>query len=250
MGGGATGHGPRPSRPTFLLAAHVATWAGSRKVGRERDGPRTGGPCQAGVRRRLKLEGMVIALVRHGQTDWNLQQRMQGTSDIPLNAVGREQARQAGILLAEENWDVVVSSPLKRARETAEIIAAELRLPLGSSYPELVEQDFGEAEGMEVTEVLERWPDWQAPGREPDHEVGARGVRALQAIADEFGEANVVAVAHGTIIRATIAEIAGRPRADYAHLENGSSSLVHLHEEGWRALTFGGEPLGVEVENA
>ena len=193
---------------------------------------------------------MVIAFVRHGQTDWNLQRRMQGTSDIPLNALGREQARDAGDVLAVDHWDAVVSSPLMRARETAAIIAERIGAPLRASYDELVEQHFGEAEGMEVATVLERWPDWQAPGREPDESVGPRGLRALQQIADEYGDGDVIVVAHGTLIRAVFAEISGHERTHYPYLENGSSSRLHLRDDGWALLTFGGEPIALEVETA
>lgn len=193
---------------------------------------------------------MVIAFVRHGQTDWNLQRRMQGTSDIPLNELGREQAREAGEALSVDSWDAVVSSPLLRARETASIIAERVGAPLGAIYPELVEQHFGEAEGMEVERVLELWPDWQAPGREPDDEIGPRGLRALAEIADEFGDANVIAVAHGTLIRAVFAEISGHERTHYPYLDNGSASHLHRDGDEWRLISFGGEPIAIEVESA
>ncbi|MET0975580.1 MAG: histidine phosphatase family protein [Leifsonia sp.] len=193
---------------------------------------------------------MVIALVRHGQTDWNLERRMQGTSDIPLNALGREQALAAGALLAEEHWDVIVSSPLVRARETASIIADRIGLPLGAAYVDLGEQHFGEAEGGVVAEVMERWPDRLFPGMEPDADVEARGFRALTRIVEDFGDANVIAVAHGTLIRATLAAVSGRPRTSYPYLDNGSSTRLRVDAEGWRVLTVGGEPVGLEVETA
>jgi uncharacterized phosphatase len=193
---------------------------------------------------------MVIALVRHGQTDWNLERRMQGTSDIPLNALGREQALAAGVLLSEENWDAVVSSPLGRARETAAIIAEQLGLPLGDAYPELVEQHFGEAEGAFVDDVVAKWPGFAIPSKEPDDQVGERGLRAIAQISADFGDANVIAVAHGTLIRATLATVSGRPRTDFGYLENGSSSRLHLHTDGWRVLSVGGEPFALEVEPA
>ena len=111
---------------------------------------------------------MLIALIRHGQTDWNLAERMQGRTDIPLNETGREQARVAASALADEPWDVVVSSPLGRARETAEIIATALGVPLGTGYDELIEQDFGVAEGTLVAELATRWPDRDFADKEPD----------------------------------------------------------------------------------
>ena len=84
---------------------------------------------------------MTFAFIRHGQTDWNRDDQLQGSSDIPLNAEGREQAHEAAGILADGGWEVVVSSPLRRARETATIIAHDLGLELGPSYPALVERD-------------------------------------------------------------------------------------------------------------
>ena len=97
---------------------------------------------------------MTIALVRHGQTAWNFERRLQGTTDIPLNDTGREQAATVAPRLTG-TWDVVVSSPLGRARETAQIIADALGLELGGTYPDVVERHYGDAEGATAQMVLE-----------------------------------------------------------------------------------------------
>jgi uncharacterized phosphatase len=183
---------------------------------------------------------MLLALIRHGQTDWNQALRMQGRTDIPLNDMGREQARLAASALAAEPWDVVVSSPLTRARETAELIATTLGVPLGGSYDELLEQDFGVAEGTPVSELHERWPDRDWPGKEPDDEVGRRGVRGLERIALDHPDLRVLAVAHGTLIRHTLAEISGHDARRYPKLENASSSYVDRADAAWRVRTVGG----------
>ncbi|MFD4422127.1 histidine phosphatase family protein [Agromyces sp. NPDC058484] len=169
---------------------------------------------------------MLIALIRHGQTDWNLAGRMQGRSDIPLNAVGREQARAAAsaLMSAEtEPWDAIVSSPLGRARETAEIIATTVGVPPGATYDELIEQDFGAAEGTLVADLDTRWPDRDFADKEPDDEVGRRGIRGLERIARDHRGARVLAVAHGTLIRHTLAAITGHEVRLYPKLENASS---------------------------
>ena len=75
----------------------------------------------------------LLYLVRHGQTDWNLQRRIQGSTDIALNDTGRAQAARAGQLLARRHWDVLASSPLSRAYETAEIIGGYIALPSDNS---------------------------------------------------------------------------------------------------------------------
>jgi len=183
---------------------------------------------------------VLIALIRHGQTDWNLALRMQGRSDIPLNDTGREQARVAAAALAAEPWDVVVSSPLLRARETAEIIATALGVPLGASYNELLEQDFGVAEGTLVDELATRWPDRDFAGMEPDEVVGPRGIRGLERIALDHPGARVLAVAHGTLIRYTLAAISGHETRQYPKLDNASSSTVRFTDASWRVLTVGG----------
>jgi uncharacterized phosphatase len=183
---------------------------------------------------------MLLALIRHGQTDWNLRGLMQGRTDIPLNDTGRAQALAAASALANEPWDVVISSPLGRARETAEIIASELGIPLGASYDDLVEQDFGAAEGTPVAELAVRWPDRDFARKEADNEVGPRGLRGLERIGRDHRGARVLAVAHGTLIRHTLAAITGHEAHHYPKLDNASSSFVRFEDAGWRVLTVGG----------
>ena len=189
---------------------------------------------------------MLLALIRHGQTDWNLDGRMQGRTDIPLNETGRAQALAATSGLAGARWDAVVSSPLGRARETAEIIAATLGVPLGTSYDELVEQDFGAAEGTLVADLDVRWPDRDFADKEPDEEVGPRGIRGLERIGRDHAGARVLAVAHGTLIRHTLAAITGHDARQVPKLDNASSSFVRFTDAAWRVLTVG----GVDVADA
>ncbi len=92
---------------------------------------------------------MLIGLVRHGKTDWNAEGKIQGQTDIPLNEEGKAQAiALANRLSGEERiWDAVVSSDLKRAFATAQIIAEKLGIPLLESDSRLRERYFGEVEG-------------------------------------------------------------------------------------------------------
>lgn len=90
--------------------------------------------------------------LRHGETDWNVAGRMQGKSDTLLNAHGREQARQAAASLQEVQIDRIIASPLKRARETAEIVNAILKKPL-TLDDRLQERGFGSIEGMTRPEI-------------------------------------------------------------------------------------------------
>jgi uncharacterized phosphatase len=182
-----------------------------------------------------------LTLIRHGRTAWNAQGRIQGSSDIPLDEVGLGQARDAAERLAAsgETWDAIVSSPLMRARRTAEILAERLGVPLGATYPEWTEQHFGIAEGLSDAEVERRWPDWRPPEKEPDEAVVLRGSLALQRLRDEFGDRSVIVVAHGTIIRYALSPLTGRPYDHYPSLENLSTSTAHHVEGSWRVLTIG-----------
>lgn len=187
-----------------------------------------------------RKSSMTLAFIRHGQTDWNAYLKMQGTSDIPLNEVGRQQARDAVPVLADGGWEVIVSSPLSRARETAQIIADGLGIGLGRSYHQLVERDYGAGEGLTLDEIDARWPDRQYPGLESLDSVVARGTGALQQISDEYAGKNVVIVCHGTIIRYTLASLAGRP---FEHILNGSISTLDVIDGEWHVISVNGEDL-------
>ena len=116
----------------------------------------------------------LLYLVRHGETDWNRDRRIQGSTDIPLNETGRLQARRTGTLLARRSWDAIITSPLSRAAETAAIIADELGLPAPQIVDAIVERAYGEAEGLDDIELARRFPDnTPVAGRESRQEVGA-----------------------------------------------------------------------------
>ncbi|MDO5745795.1 MAG: histidine phosphatase family protein [Micrococcaceae bacterium] len=183
---------------------------------------------------------MRIGFIRHGQTNWNAEDRLQGSSDIPLNELGRQQAREAVAALGASTWDVVVSSPLSRARQTAEIIASGLGIELGQSYDELIERDYGQAEGMRVEDSEKLWPNKTGGGIETLESVVARGRSAIERIAKDFPGGNVAVVCHGTIIRYTLSALAGR-RFDSIH--NGSISLIDNENDSgtWKVQSVNGE---------
>lgn len=183
---------------------------------------------------------MTFAFIRHGQTDWNRDDKLQGSSDIPLNDAGRQQAHDAAALLAGGGWQVVVSSPLLRARETAEIIAADLSVELGPSYPAFVERDYGELEGTSSSETMARWPHRDYPGAESLDSVVSRGLAGLASVSADFGDRDVVIVCHGTIIRYTLAVLAGHP---IDGIRNGSISTLRLEGDRWEVLTVNGLPV-------
>jgi uncharacterized phosphatase len=189
------------------------------------------------------MEGMTLttfALVRHGQTDWNAQRRLQGSTDIPLNDVGRGQARDAVAVLSEYQWDAIVSSPLSRAAETADLIAAGLELRPARRVPELTERSFGPAEGLQDGPELDAL---RIPGgfRGAESEDGAahRGLTSLEALAEEFRGGRVLVVAHGSLIRVSLSRAIGRTLQS---IDNALLNLAHHHTvDGWQLEYFNGE---------
>lgn len=144
-------------------------------------------------------------LVRHGETEWNRERRIQGVSDIPLNDTGRAQAAALGDILVGHNFDLIVSSPLSRADETARIIAQRLGMPAPITVPDLIERNYGEAEGSSGADLDRRYPPGtDIPGREDREVVTQRAVRVLHDMAIRHPHADIVAVAHGAVIRSVV----------------------------------------------
>lgn len=145
-----------------------------------------------------------ILLVRHGETDWNAEQRWQGQTDTPLNERGRDQALQLAEEMAGERVDAVYSSDLVRAHETARIVAGRLGLDV-TVVPGLRERQFGSWEGMRDEEVEHRFPGLgSAPDAEPREDMAGRVWESIEAIARTHPGQTVLVVAHGGPIRAIL----------------------------------------------
>lgn len=187
---------------------------------------------------------MLLYLVRHGETDWNRARRIQGSTDIPLNDTGREQAATTGRLLARRRWDAIYSSPLSRAAETASIIAGEVGLEPPVLIDELVERNYGEAEGLADPELARRFPgDTPVPGRETREEVAARVLPALVELAERHPDEAIVVVAHGGVIRSVLGVI--DPEGRHGMITNGSIHSLR-HEDGTFSLIAFDDPIEVE----
>lgn len=167
-----------------------------------------------------------ILLVRHAESDWNVENRFQGHADRPLTHRGREQAERLAEDLASERLDGIYTSPLRRARETAEIVAAPHRLePV--SVPELQEIDVGGWSGLSRAEVESSFPDafrrWVGGGEgweegESYPEMAARVLAAVKRIAAEYPGGHILIVSHGGPIRAVHAAAAGMEVHAYRRL--------------------------------
>jgi probable phosphoglycerate mutase len=161
----------------------------------------------------------LLYLARHGETDWNAVGRLQGQTDIPLNDVGRAQARALADRLRTMGLAGVLSSDLSRARSTAEIVCGELGVPLVGIDPAFRERSFGVFEGLTHHECRERHPvEWARfadarvapPGAESLDAVAARMIEgALRVVARGGGPALIVS--HGRAIRELVQAVRGTP---------------------------------------
>lgn len=155
---------------------------------------------------------MNIYLIRHGETDWNHVGRVQGHTDIPLNVCGREQMKHVAEVLAglPEQMDVIVSSPLLRARESAEIVADRLVYPKENIVvePMLIERCFGEGEGLTVAERNEKYPDGIVPGRELLEDLLSRAVSVFEKVVTTYRDKeNIILAGHGSILYAVVTAV-------------------------------------------
>jgi broad specificity phosphatase PhoE len=177
---------------------------------------RAGATCpiwRTGPRCRSPVRCLVVArllLLRHGQSTWNAEHRWQGWADPPLSPLGEEQARAAAAEMAGVHLDGVVSSDLRRARRTAEIIADHLGLAPVEGEPGLRERDVGQWSGLTGDQIEDHWPGavqaWRAgeltrpPGGESDRRMARRVLEVLYRLVDRPVEALLV-VTHGGVLR-------------------------------------------------
>lgn len=182
---------------------------------------------------------VTVCLMRHGETDWNAARRIQGREDIELNERGREQARRAGLHLKQWTWDAVAASPLRRAAETARIIAGILGVELLPPMEAFIERDFGALSGRTVGERRGVFRDGEVPGLEPFDEVRARVMAGLEALRRGHPGRRLIVVAHGGVINAALSAISnGAIGSGVTRLENGSLTLLHAGPAGWEIEYF------------
>ncbi len=177
----------------------------------------------------------VVGILRHGQTDWNIDFRLQGVTDIPLNETGIAQARDAAAVIDPADWDLILTSPLSRARDTAQIVA-EVN-GLGDALVEtlLLERSFGEAEGLGHEEWKAKYADTNVvPGGESLSELETRANQLLDKLAIEHAGKRVLAVSHGALIRKLLRIVsAGEFPRDGERLGNASMSIFVHDGTGW-----------------
>ena len=182
-------------------------------------------------------EACRIHLVRHGETVMNVQVRFRGVLDVPLNARGRQQALDTAQRLTGAQLAAVYSSPLGRALEVAEAIAAACALGIVRTSHLLVNLDYGEWEGLtreecaardpEAYELYARHPEeaW-CPGGETVASAADRAIEALREIGRRHPGETVAAVSHGVMLRLAVLRVLGQRDADWQFAIPMGSSLV------------------------
>ena len=186
-------------------------------------------------------------LVRHGETDWNRERRLMGQLDIPLNALGMQQAANLAAELKEQAFDALYASVQLRARQTAEALAAALDLPLQLDA-RLREEFIGGWQGLTIEEVKARYPgQWEQRRADPPDfrppcegetiaEMAARACAAIEEIAAAHPRGRVLVVSHGILIAALICCARDLPLAQvFEHnLANASVEIIGWSPAGTR----------------
>jgi len=168
-----------------------------------------------------------VMLVRHAETEWSLDGRHTGRTDIPLTERGRAAALALGPRLRAMSFDLVLVSPSRRARETCELCGLGTHAVVRE---ELLEWDYGDYEGLTTAQIHQRRPDWNlwrdgCPGGESAEQVGARADRA---IAELRRASSAVAFSHGHLLRVLGARWIELAAAGGGHLglSTGAVSLL------------------------
>jgi broad specificity phosphatase PhoE len=176
-----------------------------------------------------------IILMRHGETVWNRERRVMGDSDVPLSSEGRRQCRCVAALLGGLGVDAVVSSPLVRAAESAEIVAKELGLAV-TPDPDLSEVRFGRWQGKTYREIVDD-PDYAGyvadpvktptPGGETIADVQRRGLASLSRHRER---SRVLYVSHGDVIRSLVCHLLHMPLAEFRRIRIDNCGLTAARE--------------------
>ena len=187
---------------------------------------------------------MSVIAIRHGETQWSLNGRHTGTTDIPLTDKGRRLAELLRPALSGRTFALVLVSPLQRARETCELAGAAARAIID---PDLVEWDYGKYEGLTPREIDRQAPGWLifrdgCPGGETPEQVGARADRVIAHA--RAVEGDVALFAHGHVLRVLVARWLGLPARAGQHflLDMGSLNVLDYYR-GIPALKTWNAPL-------
>ncbi|WP_404452926.1 histidine phosphatase family protein [Virgibacillus necropolis] len=175
-----------------------------------------------------------IGIIRHGSTAWNKERRAQGNSDIPLDIDGHSEATKLAERLSEEEWDIIYSSNLLRARQTAEVIGNRLGHSKIYSEPRLREVGGGRIEGTTEEERIEKWgSNWKELdlGIEGADSVIDRGLSLIHEVIQNHNGESVLIVSHGSFIKHLLRELF--PHLNEKSLKNCSLTVLQKKTSEW-----------------
>lgn len=183
-----------------------------------------------------------ITFVRHGNTYWNVEKRAQGHSSNPLNETGFRQAESVAERLAKnsDQWDVLISSDLKRATQTADIISGEIGQPIAFFDERLREISRGQIQGTVEVDRIEKWgPDWRGLdlGIETRESVRERGLDFVKEMVERYPDEHLLVVSHGILIKETIKGLLEEDDIE-GTLVNTSLTTVEKHPTKWVCTRF------------
>ncbi|MDH4189771.1 MAG: histidine phosphatase family protein [Betaproteobacteria bacterium] len=191
-----------------------------------------------------------LCLVRHGETSWNAEGRVQGQTDVPLSELGHAQARAVAATLAGERFEALYTSDLVRVRQTAQPAAETLGLA-ARAEKNLRERHYGQFEALTYREAKERFPEEYARFRERDPEFdfgGGESLRAFQqrtiacvaAIAAQHPGAAVLVFTHGGVLEMVFRRAAGRTLSSARDFElpNAALNWVEIGAHDWRVQAW------------
>ena len=169
-----------------------------------------------------------ICIIRHGETAWNAVFKIQGRSDIPLNETGRRQADITAGYLESESWDIIYSSPLRRALETARTISKAVGVKNITTEADLIECDFGAAEGMTLDERRVKYPDRNLiPNAEKLDALSSRAEKIIKQIALRHEGKRILIVSHACFIMEVLSIFSGgKIDGRKTHLKNLAMTLL------------------------
>ncbi|NOU94121.1 histidine phosphatase family protein [Paenibacillus sp. LMG 31456] len=177
---------------------------------------------------------MIIGFVRHGETDWNKEGRSQGHRDIELNEEGQVQAHAVAKRLSAEQWDILISSDLLRAQETAQIISQLLKKPVQLDK-RLRERSFGQLEGTTEQERIDRWGSgWESLDLNVEtlEHMLVRSTELMHELVVRYSGQKILLVSHGTFIAVTLKHLLGGQ--EISTLGNTSISVIRKEVDCWR----------------
>ena len=179
-----------------------------------------------------------ICFIRHGETDWNIARRLQGLTNTPLNEKGIEQAKACGQHLKESHWDVILTSPLSRAKTTAQWIQHYLNIPLIENDA-FIEVSFGDAEGLTPEERSAKFPSLIYPNKEKEAVIKDRFLKGIDLVNNTYKDKNILIISHEAFINAIFHHYSnGNLGTGITKLTNGSISTLKITDGHYTIINY------------